>query len=122
MLVNGKQRFVEHHDVDMNGDGLADMVANAFGDGIFGDANRLTIFYQTPEYRKLWPDAPAEIAPGALPGRCVRRSSADQSGLIGSAIADFNNDGKPDIVALAAQARQELWCSSITAMRPSPGT
>ena len=29
MLVNGKQRFVDLHTVDMNGDGLDDIVANA---------------------------------------------------------------------------------------------
>jgi FG-GAP-like repeat len=109
MLVNGKQRFVEHHDVDMNGDGLKDIVANAFGDGIFGDAQaELTIFWQTPEYAALWPSAPAEIAPGVLPGALRETNISKQSGMIGSAVADMNNDGKPDIVALVAQARQEL--------------
>ena len=109
MLVNGKQRFVDFHTVDMNGDGLDDIVANAFGDGIFGDANaELTIFYQTPEYEKLWQDAPAEIPPGVLPGALRESILSHQSGMISSAIGDFNNDGKPDIVALAAQGVQEL--------------
>ena len=33
---------------------------------------------------------------------------AEDSGLIGSAIADFNRDGRPDIAAVIAQGRQEL--------------
>ncbi|MCB1675948.1 MAG: VCBS repeat-containing protein, partial [Halioglobus sp.] len=109
MLVNGKQRFVDLHTVDMNGDGLDDIVANAFGDGIFGDANaELTVFYQTPQYGKLWQDAPAEIPPGVLPGALRESIISKQSGMIGSDIGDFNNDGKPDIAALAAQGIQEL--------------
>jgi len=109
MLVNGKQRFVQHHTVDMNGDGLDDIVANAFGDGIFQDANsELSIYYQTPEYADIYPDAPAEIAPGMLPGALRESIIATDAGLIGSTIADFNNDGLPDIAAVVAQGKQLL--------------
>lgn len=109
MLVNGKQRFVDLHTVDMNGDGLDDIVANAFGDGIFGDANsELTVFWQTPQYAKLWQDAPAVIPPGVLPGALRETIISNQGGMISSSIGDFNNDGKPDIAALVAQGTQEL--------------
>jgi hypothetical protein len=109
MLVNGKHRFVEHHDVDMDGDGLEDIVANAFGDGIFGDANaELTIFWRTALFGAIYADASAEIPPGVLAGALEETIVSNQSGLIGSAIADMNKDGLPDIVALTAQARQEL--------------
>jgi hypothetical protein len=109
MLVNGKQRFVEHSEHDMNGDGLVDIVANAFGDGIFGDAqSELTIFWQTPEFAKRWQDAPAHIEPGLLAGALRETIVSHQSGLISHDVADFNNDGLPDIAALAAQGRQEL--------------
>lgn len=109
MLVNGKQRFVKFNMFDMNGDGLDDIVANAFGDGIFGDAQaELTIFWQTPEFEQLWQDAPAEIPPGVLPGALRETFVSKQSGLISNAVGDIDNDGLPDIVALAAQGRQEL--------------
>lgn len=109
MLINGEQRLVEHHTVDMNGDGLPDIVANAFGDGYADGAKSvLTIFYQTPGYTKLWQDAPAEIPPGPLAGALREKVLDRTAGLIGNTIADFNNDGRPDIAALVAQGRQEL--------------
>ena len=109
MLINGEQRLVEEHTVDMNGDGLADIVSSAFGDGYAAGAHsELAIFYQTPEYKKLWQDAPAEIPPGPLAGALRQKVLDRTAGLIGNTIADFNNDGRPDIAALVAQGRQEL--------------
>jgi hypothetical protein len=110
MLVNGKQRFVMQRTADMNGDRLPDMVATAFGDGFMGMAQSLlAVYYQTPGYAKLWKTAPAEIPRGVLAGALREKILAEDAGLIANAIADFNQDGRPDIVALIAQGRQELF-------------
>ncbi|MCC7258494.1 MAG: VCBS repeat-containing protein [Gammaproteobacteria bacterium] len=109
MLVNGKQRLVQHHNVDMNGDGLVDIVANAFGDGVAQDAQSfLGIYYRTPDFERLWREAPAEIPPGVLPGALRENLLAVDSGTIGNAIADFNGDGRPDIAVVVAQGHQLL--------------
>lgn len=109
MLVNGKQRLVQHHNMDMNGDGLVDIVANAFGDGVAADAQSfLGVYYRTADFARLWPDAPAELPPGVLPGALRESVIATDSGTIGSAIADFNGDGRPDIAVVVAQGKQLL--------------
>jgi hypothetical protein len=109
MLVNGKQRLVQHHNVDMNGDGLVDIVANAFGDGVAQDAQSfLGIYYRTPDFDRLWPDAPADFPPGVLTGALRENILATDSGTIGNTIADFNQDGRPDIAVVVAQGKQLL--------------
>ena len=109
MLVNGKQRLVKFDNADFNGDGLEDIVASAFGDGIMSDANtELTVYWQQPDYEKKWQDAPAEIATEVLTGALRSTIISTQGGIISNAVGDMNNDGKLDIVALVAQGRQEL--------------
>ncbi len=72
MLVNGKQRFVMQRGADMNGDGLADMVASPSATATWAwRESLLAIFYQTPEYRKLWADGA-----GRDPARRAARGAA----------------------------------------------
>ena len=109
MLVNGLHRITQHHTHDMNGDGLEDIVATMFGDGVLGvGGGRFSVFWQTPEFAGAWQDAPAEIPRGTLQGALRETVLMDRAGPIGSAIADFNDDGRPDIALLAAQALQEV--------------
>ncbi|MBL1141101.1 MAG: VCBS repeat-containing protein [Proteobacteria bacterium] len=109
MLVNGRHRFVTHSRYDLNNDGLEDMVTTGFGDGIWYDSGaRLSIYWQTPEYEKIWKNAPAKIPSGPLQG-ALRETVLDElAGYIDSEIADINEDGKPDIVTLIAQGNQHV--------------
>ena len=109
MLVNGLYLTTEHHTQDLNGDGLDDIVATMFGDNDeYGGGGRFSVFWQTPEFAEIWEDAPAEIPFGTLEGALEETVLLERAGPISSAIADFNNDGKPDIALLTAQVLQEV--------------
>lgn len=110
MLVGAKQRMVKHvDDIDVDGDGLNDIVSVTYGDGIYGDAqSELTVYWKTPEFDELVANGPAEIPAGPLPGALEESIISRDGGLIGVAIGDLNNDGRPDIVGLVAQGREDV--------------
>jgi hypothetical protein len=109
MLVNGMHRIIQLHTIDMNDDGLDDIVANTYGDGIgtyFGGG--VSIYYQQPGYPDHWANAPAEIPRGILEGALIENKLLYLVGTISSVVDDFNNDGKPDIAVLIAQGVQQV--------------
>ena len=109
MVVNGLHRITQHQTHDMNGDGLEDIVATMFGDGnLEVGGGRFSIFWQTPEFAGLWEDAPAEIPRGPLEGALRETVLMERAGIMSTGIADFNNDGRPDIALLTAQGVQEV--------------
>lgn len=109
MLINGIQRVTQHHTHDLNGDGLEDIIVPMFGDGNLGVGDgRFTIFWQTPEYEKMWQDAPAGNPPGPLEGAFREEVLMELAGPVAARIADFNKDGRPDIALLVAQGLQQL--------------
>lgn len=109
MLVNGLHRITQIHTRDLNGDGLGDIVATMFGDGNLGSGGgRFSVFWQTPDFARLWQDAPATIPNGPLEGALRETVLVERAGMISSQVADFNNDGAPDIALLTAQAAQDV--------------
>lgn len=109
MLVKGLHWVTQHHTHDLNGDGLDDIVATMFGDGnLVTGGGRFSVYWQTPEYAELWQDAPAEIPHGPLEGALRETVLMERAGMIGSAIADFNHDGRPDVALLTAQGLQQI--------------
>lgn len=109
MLVYGKHRIIQAHTVDMNGDGLDDIVANMFGDGVGVDfGGGLSVFWQEPGYAEAWKNAPEQIPAGVLNGALRESQLINQVGAIGSTVADFDNDGRPDVAVLIAQALQQV--------------
>lgn len=109
MLVNGLHRITQIHTRDLNGDGLGDIVATMFGDGNLGSGGgRFSVFWQTPDFARLWQDAPATIPNGPLEGVLRETVLVERAGMISSQVADFNNDGAPDIALLTAQAAQDV--------------
>jgi hypothetical protein len=109
MLVRGLHRTTLHRTHDMDIDGLSDIVVNTFGDGNLASyGGKLSLYWQTPEFSNLWEDAAEMIPSGTLKGALEETILVEHVGMISSAIADFNDDGKPDIVALMAQGLQQL--------------
>ena len=109
MLLGGAYRIAQSHNHDLNGDGLEDIVVAKYGDGnqhVHGGG--LSILWQTPEFAEIWKDAPAEIPRGPLEGALRETVLTNHVGPVGSAIADFNNDGRPDIALLVAQGWQDV--------------
>jgi len=109
MLVNGLHRVTMHQTHDMDGDGREDIVVNTYGDGILSSFGGLfSLYWQTPDYRSLWEQAPAEIPRGPLEGALEETVLVEHVGMISSAVGDFNDDGRPDLVALTAQGTQQI--------------
>ena len=112
ILVGEKQRMVEHVNVDMDGDGLKDIVSVTFGDGIYADAqSELAVYWKTPEFDQKRAESlsPAPETPdGELPGALIETMLSTEAGLISVSVGDMNNDGLQDVVALVAQAREDV--------------
>lgn len=109
MLLRGLHRVTLHRSHDLDGDGLKDIVVNTYGDGnLTSYGGRFAIYWQMPEFAELWQDAPAEIPYGPLTGALMEDVLVDRVGMISSAVADFDGDGLPDLVALTAQGLQQL--------------
>ena len=109
MLVNGFHRITQINTHDLNGDGLDDITATMFGEGnLATGGGRFSVFWQTPEFADARQDGPAEIPRGTLQGTLRETVLMDRAGPIGSQIADFNGDDRPDIVLLTAQGLQEV--------------
>ena len=109
MLVKGMHRVTMHRTHDMDGDGLADILVNTYGDGALSSfGGRFAIYWQTPEFNSLWEDAAAEIPAGPLEGALEENILVDRVGMISSAVGDFNDDGRLDLVTLTAQGLQQL--------------
>jgi len=110
-LVKGVHRVVLHHTEDFNGDGLDDILTHGFGDGMFQDYGGFgSVFWQTQKSAELCKGVPAQTA--GKDGKCSetfrKTQLIDHVGMVGSAVGDLNQDGRPDIVLLMAQAQQQV--------------
>lgn len=99
MLLNGYHRLTHHQTSDLDADGLEDLVVSGMGDGIleFG-GGRVSIFWQTPARTTQHP--PEETVDETV--------LINRAGMIDFEIADFNGDGKHDIMLLTAQAQHQV--------------
>lgn len=110
-LVEGVHRVVLHHTEDFNGDGLEDILTHGFGDGMFQDYGGFgSVYWQTPESAQVCHGKPVELV--SNDDKCSKTfrktQLIDHVGMVGSAVGDLNQDGRPDIVLLMAQANQQV--------------
>ncbi len=86
-LIAHYPRLVQHGTADLDGDGQQDLVLAAFGQGADG---RVSIFW------------------GRAGGGYDEQVLITRSGAVSVAIADLEGTGRPDILVLMAQGRNEL--------------
>lgn len=112
VLMEGLHRITEHRTRDLNKDGLDDIVVTGFGDGMLHTAEGfVSVFWQTPEYAEIWQNAPSELSGKGrrlLKGALRESRLSDLAGMISLEVADFTNDGLPDILVLRSQADQQV--------------
>ncbi len=109
VLLSSYHRLTRSITADVNGDKRADLLVIGFGDGYAGVGfGRLSMLWATESFDLLRDKAPAKLPPGPLPGAWRETVLSDQAGALDGAIEDLDKDGRPDVVIVTAQARQEV--------------
>jgi hypothetical protein len=94
-LLSGLPRPTQSRAADLDGDGALDLAVAGFGNGYGQGAGKLSVFWGAEPGARFEP-GPAESV------------LLDRAGALGVALADFDGDGRGDLLAVTAQALQQL--------------
>lgn len=108
-LLRGAHRITQSASADLDGDGHEDIALVGFGDGYGpGGLGTLSVLWSTARFDALVQGPQKPFGQGPLPGALVSEQLLNRAGPLNCVIADFDKDGRQDILLAASQAYQEL--------------
>jgi hypothetical protein len=94
-ILSGLPRPTQSRAADLDGDGALDLAVAGFGNGYGRGSGKLSVFWGARGTQRFDPSGEESVL-------------LDRAGSLGVELADFDRDGRTDLLAVTAQALQQL--------------